>query len=91
MINVVHYTIRGAVTLPEGSKLNECGTAIVLPGGKTLKPWEQFELHDPETGENTMLEYEDLTELGCFYDGDTAELEEVDPLPAEGGRVWPPR
>lgn len=84
---VVHYTVRGAVVLPEGARLNDTSTGILLADGRMLKVWEQFELHDAEDkDEPRNLSYEEVMELGLFYDGDTAEYEEVE----AGDRVWPP-
>lgn len=87
---VIHYTIRGAIVLPEGARLNDAGTGILLADGKMLKVWEQFELHDAEDEDDTRnLTYDEVTALGVFYDGDTAEYEEAELHPS--GQLWPPK
>lgn len=77
---IIHYTLRGSMEAPEGSKLNDRGTAIVLPDGRFLKLWESWELHslDPES-DPVDIHYEAMRSLGFHYDGEMAnfELEDV--------------
>lgn len=80
------YTIRGRICVPEGSKLNDTETGIILPDGRQLKLWEQVEVQ--EDGE-VYHDYDlnELEALGIFYDGDCSKFDgPVD----EGDRVWPP-
>lgn len=78
-----HYTIRGAIDVPEGSKLE--GNSIVLPDGATIKAWETFEYHSAEGDEPVDKTLDELMEMGCFYDGDTAHMQEVE----ETDQMWP--
>ena len=40
-----NYQLTGTIDVPEGSRLNAIGTAIILPDGKTLRLWEAWERH----------------------------------------------
>lgn len=73
---IINYTLRGSMDAPEGSKLNDRGTAIVLPDGRLLKLWESWELHslDPES-DPVNIDYDAVSALGCQYDGKMAEFE----------------
>ena len=82
------YYLRGRLVAPEGSKLNEAETAVVLPDGREIRVWEQFELTEDEEPRN--LKYHELDKLGLFFDGDTGELDGPFELP-DHGQVWPPK
>lgn len=73
----INYTLTGAAEVPEGSRINAAGTAIMLPGGKTLKLWEAWELHHTGEDDHTDLSYADLAQLGVHYDTSLALFEEA--------------
>lgn len=81
------YAIRGRICVPEGSKLNNTETGIILPDGKEIKLWEKVEISTVGEDDHRDLEYDELEGMGIFYDGDCCELE--GPV-EDGDRVWPP-
>lgn len=70
-----HYTLRSMITAPEGSKLNDHATGVVLPDGRTLKVWEAFETNLNEEDPRD-ISFDELLGMGIHYDGNPAELEE---------------
>lgn len=73
----VHYQLTGFVEVPDGSRLSDTETAIILPDGSVIKLWEAWERHLPAEDEYKTLTHEELCELGIFDDTWTKELEEV--------------
>lgn len=86
---MIDYELKGRVLVPEGSKLNETGTGVILPDGRVMKIWEQVELFDEEAEEHTNLSHDECCEQGIFYDGDMADLQIVGEV-NDGDQVWPP-
>jgi hypothetical protein len=74
-----NYTVRGGIAAPAGSRLDDNATGIRLPNGDIIKVWEQFELHPVDGSDPRDLTSRELEEMGCFYDGDLAELEDCGP------------
>lgn len=71
---MISYTLRGLIDAPEGSKLNETRSGILLPNGETLKLWESWEVNiDDENHRN--LEYTEMVERQLFYAGEMIEFE----------------
>lgn len=70
------YHLSGTIEVPEGSKLSDTGTGIVLPSGDTLRLWEQLELTNSEKDEYRNLTYDELDRMGIFYDGEMCEFEQ---------------
>lgn len=83
------YAIRGAISVPDGSKLNDTGTGIILPDGKQIKLWEQVEISTLGEDDERNLDYDELEGLGIFYDGDMCEFEEREDSEQHGGMFWP--
>jgi hypothetical protein len=83
-----HYTMRGCVVVPEGSKLNEHGTGVILPDGRCLKVWEQLELHTPGEDDYENLDYNEAEALGIFFDGGLSEFEDGIPV-NDGDQIFP--
>jgi hypothetical protein len=74
---IIHYTLRGSIEVPDGSKLTDTETGIVLPDGTILKMWEQWEHHASlEDDHPRDLSWSELAEFQCFYDGAMAEFSE---------------
>ena len=69
------YTLTGWIDVPEGSTLNETGTGIVLPCGRTLKIWESLELSNADQSEHEDLSFDDAYEMDIHYDGDMCRFE----------------
>lgn len=67
------YTMTGTIEVPEGSTLNATDSGIILPNGTTLKVWEQWE--QEEADEYVDLRYEDLSELGGYFQTDCVTFE----------------
>lgn len=75
---IINYTLTGSIEVPDGSTLTDTTTGITLPDGRTLKMWEAWEIHPADTDEEPSdISYQELLDLGCFYDGDMARFEEV--------------
>lgn len=68
---MIAYTLRGKIDVPEGSKLSDTHSAIILPGGDTLKLWEAWELNEDGDLDSVQME-----KMGCHFDGDMAVFEE---------------
>lgn len=83
-----HYTLRGSLVAPEGSRLNDTATGVILPDGKTLKIWEQFETQTEGQDDYRNLNDVELNDMGVFYDGDSCRFEEPAPI-TEGDTIWP--
>lgn len=73
----IHYQLTGSVEVPDGSRLSETETAIILPDGSVIKLWEAWERHLPAEDEYTTLSDAEMCELGILGDTWTRELEEV--------------
>lgn len=61
---ILNYTLRGSMTVPDGTVFSEAGHEIILPCGKMLKLWEAVEDHN--VGED--LGECELNELGVYTD-----------------------
>ncbi len=72
-----NYQLTGTIDVPEGSRLNATGTAIILPDGKTLRLWEAWEGHLTDEDDHTDLSYADLVRIGIHYDTLAAAFEET--------------
>lgn len=78
------YTIEGVVQAPEGARLE--GNMIVMPDGKTYKPWETWErghVDDPDAVED--IGFDEMQDAGFLYDGDAPIMEEIE----ETDQIWP--
>lgn len=73
----INYQLTGTIDVPEGSRLNAIGTAIILPDGNTLRLWEAWERHLADEDDHTDLSYADLVEIGIHYDTLAAAFEEA--------------
>lgn len=67
---IINYTLTGSIEVPEGSKLSETETAIILPNGDWIKPWDIWELNDVQD-----LTYDQLAERDCYWELADRELE----------------
>ena len=72
-----NYQLTGTIDVPEGSRLNAIGTAIILPDGKTLRLWEAWECHLADDDDHADLSYADLVEIGIHYDTLSTAFEET--------------
>ena len=73
----LNYTLSGSIIVPEGSKLNETRSGIILPDGRTLKLWEALELNDTDDGTCEDISFDQAAEMGIHYDGDVCRFEEA--------------
>lgn len=74
----INYTLSGSIEVPDGSTLTDTGTGITLPDGRVLKLWEGWEIHSTNLEEEpTDVSFDELSALGCHYDGDMARFEEA--------------
>lgn len=72
-----NYTISGTIEVPDG-KLNDTGTGILFGDNQELKLWEQVEVCTVGEDDHENLSYDECSELGIFYDGDMASIEEAE-------------
>lgn len=70
---IFSYALRGTLVAPAGTTL--INTGLRLPDGDILKVWEQFELHPADGSDPVDLTFDELSKMGCFYDGDMAQIE----------------
>lgn len=72
-----NYTLSGSIEVPEGSKMTDTGTGIILPDGRIMKVWEQVELQDATGEDFENLSHDDCNAIGIHYDGDMARFVEA--------------
>ncbi len=62
--------------MPDGSRISDTETAIILPNGSVIKLWEAWERHLPAEDEYKTLTHDEMCALGIFDDTWTREFEE---------------
>ncbi|QOV96514.1 hypothetical protein [Novosphingobium sp. ES2-1] len=70
-----HYQLTGVVEVPDGTRLSDAETAIILPDGTIIKLWEAWEQHHPDKDEYRNLSDAQLTALEIYYDTHTHAFE----------------
>lgn len=70
------YRLNGTIEVPDGSKLNDTATGIILPDGKEIKLWEAVEMCTPGGDDHRDLSSIECERRGIFYDGDMCEFEQ---------------
>ena len=72
-----NYQLTGTIDVPEGSRLNALGTAIVVHAGTTIRLWEAWERHLTDEDDHTDLSYAELVDIGIHYDTLSTAFEET--------------
>ncbi|MBB6125648.1 hypothetical protein [Sphingobium subterraneum] len=72
----VHYQLTGSLEVPDGSRLSDAETAIILPDGSVIKLWEAWERHLPAEDTYSTLTHDGMCALGIFDDTLTREFDE---------------
>lgn len=72
----IHYQLTGSVEVPDGSRLSDTATKIILPDGSTIKLWEAWERHLPAEDAYSTLTHDEMCALGIFDETGTRIFEE---------------
>lgn len=79
------YTLTGVIDAPEGTVTPD-GGCLQMPDedGKSriFKLWEAWELNivgaDEDADNHRDLSFDEMSDMGLHYDGDTASFEEIE-------------